>query len=126
MTATKSTSFLQRYGPKLLGKGYPIVPIKKGFKFPKGLSKWEKITANENHLNKWLSNGFADGGVGVIAKEIPAVDIDVYDEDITNLLVAWCEENIGATVKRVGESPKVLLVYRTEKPSELLPLNQRL
>lgn len=116
MTGSNNTSYLKEYGERLLQHGYPIIPIKQGFKFPKGLSGWEQINATENHLKKWLSNGFADDGVGIITKEIPAIDIDVYDKDIANLLVAWCEKNIGATVKRVGKAPKILLVYRTEKP----------
>ena len=61
-----NTSYLGQYGATLLEKGYPIVPIKPGYKFPKGLEGWERLSATPVHLNKWLSNGFAHGGVGVI------------------------------------------------------------
>ena len=116
MTETKSTSFLKHYGPKLLGKGYPIVPIKSGFKFPKGLHGWEAVQANKDHLKGWLSNGFANGGVGVLTKDTPAIDLDVQDLEILQTLIAWCEKHLGKTVQRVGNAPKVLLVYRTDKP----------
>ncbi len=116
MKKTKSTSFLQHYGPKLLGKGYSIVPIKPGFKFPKGLPGWETMQANKDHLKRWLSNGFANGGVGVLTKYTPAIDLDVQDLEILQLLLAWCERHLGKTVQRVGSAPKILLVYRTDNP----------
>lgn len=108
--------FLARYGARLLEQGYPIVPIKPGFKYPRGLAQWGRLNATENHLKKWLSNGFAQGGVGVLARHTPAVDIDVQDADIAGQVAAWCQEHIGATVQRVGEAPKTLLVYRAQEP----------
>lgn len=108
--------FLAEYGPRLLARGYDIVPIKRGHKFPKGLSNWQKGGAGETQLRAWLANGFSDGGVGILAARTPGFDIDVRDQEIRDKLVAWCEENIGPTVQRVGDAPKVLLVYRTDKP----------
>lgn len=108
--------YLEQHGAKLLENGYSIVPIRRGYKFPKGLAKWESIKATKNHLTKWLSNGFADGGVGVLAKHTPGVDIDVLDEEIAQKLIEWCIENIGASVQRVGKAPKTLLVYQTDQP----------
>lgn len=71
MTGSNNTSYLKEYGERLLQHGYPIIPIKQGFKFPKGLSGWEQINATENHLKKWLSNGFAQGGVGILTQTYP-------------------------------------------------------
>lgn len=116
MTAIENTNYLEKFGGRLLRNGYPIVPIKPGYKFPKGLSGWEQITATENHLKKWLANGFANGGVGVLTKYTPAVDVDVQDSDVVAQVVAWCEEHLGPTVQRVGMAPKVLLAYRTDEP----------
>ncbi len=109
-------SFLRTYGQRLLDQGYPIIPIKRGYKFPRGISDWQRIEANETRLNKWLANGFADGGVGIQTRHFPAADLDVRDADIIDQLVAWCEANIGPTVQRVGQAPKILLAYRTDKP----------
>lgn len=109
-------SFLKQYGQRLLDQGYPIIPIRHGYKFPRGISDWQKIDADKAHLNRWLSNGFADGGVGVLTKNIPAVDLDVRDPAIVDLLVDWCVKHIGPTVQRVGHAPKILLAYRTDEP----------
>ncbi|MCR9236178.1 MAG: AAA family ATPase [Alphaproteobacteria bacterium] len=108
-------SFLATYGPPLLQAGYPIIPIKPNTKYP-GFDGWQKTVANENLLQGWLSNGFIRGGVGVLTREIPAVDLDVQDPEIVDKLIEWCKSKIGRTVQRVGKPPKQLLVYRTDEP----------
>ncbi|MBT8152740.1 PriCT-2 domain-containing protein [Epibacterium ulvae] len=108
--------FLRSHGRRLLEHGYPIVPIKRGSKFPRGLKDWQHTRADGTKLGRWLSNGFADGGVGVLCRDFPGVDLDVRDAGITQKLVEWCEEHIGPTVQRVGEAPKILLAYRTDTP----------
>ena len=47
-----NSSFLKQYGQQLLDNGYSIVPIKPGYKFPKGLAGWERIKATESHLKQ--------------------------------------------------------------------------
>lgn len=113
---TKNESFLGRYGPRLLENGFPIVPIKRGYKFPKGLRNWQDSDADKQQLRAWLANGFATGGVGLKTKHFPAVDIDVRDETIAAKLVEFVRREVGDTVERVGEAPKTLLVFRTEEP----------
>jgi len=110
-----SRSYLAKYGPQLLAKGYPIVPIRAHAKHP-GFDGWQQTEADTAQLKKWLSNGFAQGGVGVLTRDLPAVDIDVQDPELVQQLVAWCEEHIGPTVQRVGRAPKQLLAYRTDEP----------
>lgn len=109
-------SFLRNYGAKLLDLGYEIVPIKPGFKYPEGLKQWETVEATPALLDRWLSNGFAQGGVGILTRNTPAVDFDIQDQEVIDLLIAWCEKEIGPTVQRTGNAPKTLLVYRTEEP----------
>lgn len=111
----KPTAFLADYGPRLLAQGYPIVPIRPGKKHP-GFKGWEKTHADEHHVRRWIDNGFRNGGVGVLTKHFPAVDLDVQDSAIVALLIAWCEKHLGTTVMRVGKAPKTLLVYRTDEP----------
>ena len=106
---------LKENGAKLLDLGYPIVPIMPGSKYP-GFDGWQSTEANETLLAKWLSNGHAKSGVGVLTRTVPAVDLDVHDPEIIEQLIAWCEQHIGPTVQRVGRAPKTLLVYRTETP----------
>ena len=107
--------FLAEYGERLLARGYNIVPIPPGEKGTT-LKSWTSLKADNEHLQKWLGNGYSNAGVGVQTKHSPAVDIDVYDKDCVNKLLTWCEENIGVTVTRVGQEPKTLMVYRCEKP----------
>jgi hypothetical protein len=113
---SNDTRYLATHGPELLANGYEIVPIKPGYKYPKGLTGWHNITADRAQLSAWLANGYADAGVGVLTRYAPAVDIDVNDDDIVKLLIAWCDKHIGPTVHRVGRAPKVLLAYRSTKP----------
>lgn len=106
---------LKTYGPGLIDRGYSIVPIQKGTKFP-NKKNWQQIVGSKTKLKSWLNSGYSDGGVGVLTKNTPAIDIDVQDSKIVDLIAAWCEEHIGATVHRLGNAPKTLLVYRTDKP----------
>ncbi|WP_018692305.1 PriCT-2 domain-containing protein [Algicola sagamiensis] len=117
MTETKNNnSLLSQFGEHLLDRGYPIVPILPGFKYPMGLKGWETIEATPLHLRSWLSSDFAKGGVGIQTKHFPAVDLDIRDPDVIKTIVAWCEEHIGPTLQRVGDAPKTLLVYRAKTP----------
>ena len=117
-------SYLKQHGLKLIDNGYDIIPIKKGFKYPKGLSGWQNIKATEAEVKSWLGNGFADGGVGVLAEHTPGVDIDVHDKEITQRMVAFTESLLGESLKRVGLPPKVLLPYRTDKPFSKITSNE--
>lgn len=116
-------SFLADYGSKLVGQGYPIVPIRPNTKHP-GFKGWQNTEADEGKLNRWLKNGFAKGGVGILTRDIPAVDLDIQDAEIVDQLVTWCEASIGPTVQRVGNAPKQLLVYRTETPFTKITSNK--
>lgn len=110
------TGFLSEYGGRLLDRGYQIIPISPGAKYPKGLSGWENIEATPADLKRWLSNGYASGGVGVLTKHTPAIDLDIRDKDVVSQLITWCKDRFGDTVERVGNAPKTLLVYRTDEP----------
>lgn len=110
-----TTRHLAKYGETLIDNNYQIVPIKQGEKFP-GISGWNALKSDKEHLSKWLSNGYKNGGVGVNTKFTPAIDIDCHCPEVVQKLVDWCEREIGKTVQRVGMAPKTLLVYRTDKP----------
>jgi len=112
---TQAASHLARHGPPLLEAGYPIVPIKSGKKHP-GLNGWQKIIATPELLEGWLGNGYASGGVAVLASRFPGVDLDVRDEQVVTKLVSWCHDNIGYSPRRIGEAPKTLLPYSAAAP----------
>lgn len=120
----KKISFLNRFGSRLMDQGFSIVPIPEGKKYPYRISDWETLEANELELKKWGRNkNFGNCGVGIKTQNIPAIDLDVYNENLKNMLVEWCEKHIGKTVQRIGNHPKSLLVYRTEEPFQKLSSN---
>ena len=106
-------SFLKEYGHNLVDLGYEIVPIKKGKKFPT-LQGWQDIRATTDDVDKWLANGHADGGVGVLCRQTVAVDIDCLDKSINHRLLHWLDENIGMSPIRVGQKPKCIATFRVE------------
>lgn len=108
------THFLER-GLTLLSNGYRIIPVKAGEKRP-GLKVWQDAHATPADVKKWASNGFADGNIGIITANNPAIDIDVYDETVALAMEAWCIETFGDTPVRVGRAPKRLLMYTTDEP----------
>lgn len=116
MGTNQNQRFLAQHGRTLLNAGFPIVPIKLGTKYPAGLSDWENTDATPEHLQFWLNNGFSEGGVGVLCREFPAVDIDVEDERAAQFIQQLAHDFLGSTPVRIGNAPKRLLLYRTDEP----------
>jgi len=116
MQTEENTSFLKKYGLATLNNGYPVIPIRKGYKYPQGVKDWRSIKANGKLIKKWYRNGFSDGGVGVLTGEIVALDLDILDEEYCEHIIAYIEEKLGQTLLRYGNRPKALLVYRTNTP----------
>lgn len=108
----KPSGWLDKVGGDLLSNGFKIIPIPRGTKVP-DIKDWQKIEASPGDLKKWLSNGHARAGCGIITGQVIGVDIDVLTESMAKDLEQWCLENIGAAPVRVGKAPKRLLVYRT-------------
>lgn len=107
-----SSQYFQKQGRALLGNGYLIIPIKPGHKRP-ALSSWQHARLGASDLS-----GFPGHGVGVLcgqgAHPIAAIDIDTTNAALAEQFANWCLDNLGATCERVGNAPKVLLVYRAE------------
>lgn len=103
-------NYFQKQGRQLLANGYLIVPIKPGHKRP-ALANWQTSRLGASDLS-----GYPKHGVGILcgqgAHPIAAIDIDTTDEGLAALFSAWCHDNLGTTVERVGNAPKVLLAYR--------------
>jgi hypothetical protein len=107
--------YLALHGKRLLDNGYHVVPIKVGSKAP-GFDGWEKSKATAAQLEEWLKHGHKWSGVGVITRNTPAIDIDVRDEEVATKMEAWVRENIGDAPMRIGQPPKRLFLFRTDKP----------
>jgi putative DNA primase/helicase len=105
-------SHFQEHGRDLLGNGYLIIPIRPGHKRP-ALDNWQTARLGASDLQRYPQHG-----VGILtgqgAHPVAAIDVDTTDVVLAQRFVTWCQENLGATVERVGNAPKVLLVYRAQ------------
>lgn len=115
MSYSNNDGYLSVFGKKLIENGYNIIPIPTGSKSP-GFSGWEKTKSTPNLLKEWLLNGHDNSGVGILTKFTPAIDLDILDKEVAELMEQWCFENIGVTPVRIGRAPKRVLVYRTNEP----------
>ena len=88
-----------------------LVPIKAGEKDPR-TKGWPAIRSTGDDVSKWSRSGYY-GGLGVLGKFNPGVDIDVYDPEIVGKLVKWCHTNIGPAPVRLGNAPRVLIPFAT-------------
>ncbi|HHJ1770778.1 TPA: bifunctional DNA primase/polymerase, partial [Pseudomonas aeruginosa] len=81
--------YLAQHGKTLIDHGYNIVPIAPGKKAP-GFDDWQKTRASQVQLARWMESGLENHGVGILAARTPAVDIDVLDDELADLLEEWC------------------------------------
>ena len=94
---------LEATGERLIDHGYRIVPIQPGGKWPVD-SGWSSLNADPDALAKWIADGRANWGVGILAEDTPGIDIDVKDSAVVDRLLAWCRDNGLASGQRVGNS----------------------
>jgi hypothetical protein len=119
-------SFMERFGPRLVANGYPILPIMPGAKKP---GRWRggawsdypdwtrhaERSTTEHELEVWRN--WPDAGVGVVCGPVVAVDIDVTDPDLALEIERLARTRLGdTTALRIGRAPKRLLVYRATEP----------
>jgi hypothetical protein len=111
----QKTRFLAELGQMVLGNGYPIVPIEPGSKRPPW-DEWQKTAATPALLRKWVANGQAESGIGILAATVPGCDLDIRDIALAREMQQWVQDNIGWAPVRFGEWPKRLLMFRTDAP----------
>jgi uncharacterized protein (DUF927 family) len=101
-------SIYQNFAPCLQELGYNTTPVRG--KRPI-LSGWESRPDKAREYGSY-SNAT---GIGVVcggAHNIVAVDIDVRDESVVNLIKELAFESFGHAPERIGNAPKILLVYK--------------
>ena len=86
--------YLKKFGYQLVKNGYEIVPIKPGAKAP-SLPGWQNIRATCEDVDKWANNGHRDGGIGVLCRNVVAVDIDCYTASLNHQLLDWLKDNVA-------------------------------
>ena len=119
-------NFMERFGPRLVANGYPILPIMPGTKKPgrfrngawSDYPDWTRHAerpTTENELGVWQA--WPEAGVGIVCGSVVAVDIDVLEPDLALLIEQLARERLGDTpALRIGRAPKRLLVYRAAEP----------
>ena len=111
----RTHDYLAQHGEKLLANGYHIVPIRVGGKAP-GFDGWEKSRATVGQLKDWMESGHRLDGVGVLTKNTPAIDIDIRDEEMADLMEAYVRKHLGGSLLRIGQKPKRAFLFRCDKP----------
>jgi hypothetical protein len=106
--------FLKSHGRDCLHNGFNIHPV--GYR-TKGIYEdgWQNSRATPELLDHWLQES-PNAGVSIITGAVVAVDIDVYDAQTSDELTTLAFNMLGDTIRRVGQKPKSLLVYRASEP----------
>ncbi|EMQ4336840.1 bifunctional DNA primase/polymerase [Salmonella enterica subsp. enterica serovar Newport] len=114
-------NYWQEYGETLWGNGYTVVPIYAPDADKKGAGKrpigkdWERTINDKEQIQRWAER-YTKNGIGILTKNTPAVDIDVYDETAAEHMADWLVKNVGRAPCRIGREPKKLFLFRTESP----------
>lgn len=94
----------------LEANGYRPVPIKNGTKRPP-MNKWSRFELDDASLRT-----YGQCGTGLLTGHLVGIDIDVLHEEAAAKLRVLAFGCLGFWPIRIGQSPKELIVYRTEKP----------
>ncbi|WP_375697547.1 DUF3987 domain-containing protein [Pseudophaeobacter sp. TrK17] len=121
------TSYMARFGARLVTNGYGILPIGPGTKKPGQFKRgawadypeWNRHTerpTTEVEVTTW--SAWPECGVGLVGGAVAAVDIDVVeDAELALRIEQLARERLGDTpALRIGKAPKRMLIYRTETP----------
>lgn len=115
MSILKSTTPLGDYGYDVLKNGFSLIPVKQGTKQP-AIPNWTNFKANPKHISRWMSNGKAGCEIGILTKYNPVLDLDIQDEDFVVDLMEVLTERYGRGIRKIGQSPKLAIIYRTDTP----------
>ena len=121
------TSFMARFGARLVTNGYAILPIAPGTKKPGQFKRgawadypeWNRHTergTTEVEVTTWSS--WPDCGIGIVGGAVAAVDIDIVEDvELALQIEQLARARLGDTpALRIGRAPKRMLVYRTTEP----------
>lgn len=111
------TSFRDR-GLALVTNGYQLIPIPARSKAPT-IDHWQDIRADARQVNKWASNGYAEGSHGLLTRRTPGGDLDILDGPFVKEMCGVVERVIGSPLPllmRIGQAPKVMFVFYAPTP----------
>lgn len=98
---------------RLASLGYYPVPIPAGCKGPT-IAGWDKLRLTPEDCDAY----FPERGalVGVLHVNLLAIDIDVYDAQLSETITAEALKRFPAVLERVGQAPKSALFFRMDEP----------
>jgi hypothetical protein len=100
----------------LLAAGY--TPIPTNGKRPI-LPEWQKLQPTTEDVDKWAQRYSGAFNTGILTRDTPTVDIDVYDEVVVDklreLLWSVVGDN-GHALVRIGQAPKCAIPFQTDQP----------
>ncbi|GGC16269.1 DNA primase [Marivita lacus] len=121
------TSWMARFGARLVTNGYAILPIGPGTKKPGQFKRgawtdypeWNRHTeraTTDVEVSTWSS--WPDCGIGIVGGAVAAVDIDIVeDAELALHIERLARARLGDTpALRIGRAPKRMLVYRAAQP----------
>lgn len=120
------SSFMERFGARLVANGYPILPIMPGTKKPgrwrsgawSDYPDWTRHAerpTTEHELGVWST--WPDAGVGIVCGQVVAIDIDIVEPGLALELERLARARLGdSPALRIGRAPKRLLIYRAAAP----------
>lgn len=101
------------YGERILAAGFePLIPIRRDTKVPamKGWSQGNPATLEQ--VRSWDQRNM---NIGVVARDYPAIDIDIDNAELTAGVVKLAREMLGNAPIRI-RGPRALMMYRTQNP----------
>lgn len=110
-TLTKEIAHMhyKLYSQKLTDRGFNVYPTVHKSKIPvKGL-EWRKFVHNKNDIEKYENCGVAVR----CDKGLVALDLDIYNERVTQTILHSLQKAFKNISIRVGRSPKALVLFRT-------------
>lgn len=100
-------------GPKLRSQGFEPIPVAGKTPTIKG---WQEIVLHPEQIQIWAANGQGHHNVGLRTGALAAVDLDIYDTDVADVVFQAFTARFGEAPCRIGREPKRLLVYAAKEP----------
>lgn len=96
----------------MLANGYQPIPL--NGKAPI-IAGWQKVSIGDAQVDEWAQQ-YSEANVGIRTGQgesaIYAFDLDIYDPDVVLKVEESVIKTFGKTIKRIGQFPKVMLLYR--------------
>lgn len=105
--------YMRDYGLRLFDRGYQVLPIVPGDKRPAVDDFLAPV--DRKKIEHYISNGFADFGVGIQAESTPLLDVDIRDRARAIEVRHKAEQLFGKGLIRIGQAPKFGLPFRVTK-----------